>query len=289
MFSRFFIERPIFAAVVAIIICLAGLVSMAVLPVAAVPDDHAGAGHGVGDLSGRRLEDARRLGRARRSKQQINGVDNMLYMSSTSSVDRPAHADGLLLARHRIPTSRRCRCRTASTSRCRSCRPPSCSTGVNVQKKSSSIMMLVGGVREGRPLQRRTTSPITPTSDVLDALEARATAPARRRSWASPNQAMRIWMNPDRMASLGITTTDIANAVSQQNAALRRRADRPAAEPRARSSSRSRSSRRPQFTDPQAVREHHPAREPGRQRDRARRRRRARRDRPAAVHRRQRS
>ena len=36
--------------------------------------------------------------------------------------------------------------------------------GVNVQKKSSSIMMLVGGVREGRPLQRRTTSPTTRTS-----------------------------------------------------------------------------------------------------------------------------
>ena len=59
-----------------------------------------------------------------------------------------------------------------------------------------------------------------------------------------PDQAMRIWMNPDRMASLGITTTDIANAVNQQNAAVRRRPDRPAAERRARSSSRSRSSRR---------------------------------------------
>ena len=44
---------------------------------------------------------------------QINGVDNMLYMSSTSSCDRPAHADRLLLARDRTPTSRRCRCRTA--------------------------------------------------------------------------------------------------------------------------------------------------------------------------------
>ena len=32
-----------------------------------------------------------------------------------------------------------------------------------------------------------------------------------------PNQAMRIWMNPDRMASLQITTSDIANAISQQN------------------------------------------------------------------------
>ena len=39
MFSRFFIERPIFAGVVAIVLCLAGLVSMAVLPGAAIPDN----------------------------------------------------------------------------------------------------------------------------------------------------------------------------------------------------------------------------------------------------------
>ena len=45
-----------------------------------------------------------------------------------------------------------------------------------------------------------------------------------------PDQAMRIWMNPDRMASLGITTTDIANAINQQNQLVRRGSDRAAAQ-----------------------------------------------------------
>ena len=46
-----------------------------------------------------------------------------------------------------------------------------------------------------------------------------STEPARRQIYFGvPDQAMRIWMNPDRMASLGITTTDIQNAVSRQNA-----------------------------------------------------------------------
>ena len=101
-----------------------------------------------------------------------------------------------------------------------------------------------------------------------------------------PNQAMRIWMNPDRMASLGITTSDIANAINQQNQLFG--AGQIGQQPNAGPVELTFPVvTQPQFTEPAPVREHHPAREPGRQRDRARRRRRARRDRPAAVHRRQ--
>ena len=52
---------------------------------------------------------------------------------------------------------------------------------------------------------------------VLDALE-RVEGAGQAQIMGVPDQAMRIWMNPDRMASLGVTTTDIANAVNQQNA-----------------------------------------------------------------------
>src|SRR5512140_573966 len=84
MFSKFFIERPIFATVVSLIIVIAGLVSMKSLPVAQYPTitpvqiqvttTYPGAdAKTVGDSVAAPIE------------AQINGVDNMLYMTSTSS------------------------------------------------------------------------------------------------------------------------------------------------------------------------------------------------------------
>ena len=52
---------------------------------------------------------------------------------------------------------------------------------------------------------------------ILDAIK-RVNGAGQAQIFGVPDQAMRIWMNPDRMASLGITTTDIQNAVSNQNA-----------------------------------------------------------------------
>ena len=100
MFSRFFIERPIFAAVVSIILvprraasrwsCSRSQQYPTITPVqVTVSATYPGA-------------DSKTLADSVASpiEAQINGVDNMLYMSSTSSANRPADADGLLLARN---------------------------------------------------------------------------------------------------------------------------------------------------------------------------------------------
>ena len=87
--------------------------------------------------------------------------------------------------------------------------------GVNVQKKSSSIMMLVAVfAKDGRYSANYIAN--YANVYVLDALK-RVNGAGQAQIMGVPNQAMRIWMNPDRMASLGITTSDIANAVNQQN------------------------------------------------------------------------
>ena len=213
MFSRFFIERPIFAAVVAIIICLAGLVSMALLPVSQYPSITPVQVTVTATYPG---ADSQTLASSVASpiEQQINGVDNMLYMSSISSstgqltmtvyfsldtdpdIAQVQVQNRVSLAMPQLPSA-------------------VVQQGVNVQKKSSSIMMLVAVFAKG---DRYSANYIANYANVyvLDALK-RVNGAGQAQIMGVPNQAMRIWMNPDRMASLGITTSDIANAVGQQN------------------------------------------------------------------------
>lgn len=214
MFSRFFIERPIFASVVAIVLCLAGAVSMSVLPVQQYPtitpvQVNVSATYPGADS--KTLADSV----AAPIEAQINGVDNMLYMTSTSSasgqlsmtvyfsldtdpdIAQVQVQNRVNLALPQLPT--------AVTQQ-----------GVSVQKKSSSIMMLIGVYGKG---ERYSADYIANYANVyiLDALK-RVPGAGQAQIMGVPDQAMRIWMNPDRMASLGITTSDISSAINKQNA-----------------------------------------------------------------------
>ena len=144
-------------------------------------------------------------------------------------------------------------------------------------------MMLIGVFAKG---DRYTSDYVANFANVyvLDALK-RVPGAGQAQVMGVADQAMRIWMNPDRMASLGITTTDIANAVQKQNALFG--AGQIGQQPTA-GAGRAHLPRRHAGAVHRAaaVREHHPQGEPGRQRDRAARRRRARGSRPAPVHRR---
>ena len=214
MFSKFFIERPIFATVISLIIVIAGLVAMSALPIAQYPTitpvqvqvttTYPGAdSKTVADSVAAPIE------------AQVNGVDNMLYMTSTSS-----NTGQMTLTVYFTLNTDPDIAQVQVQNRVNLALPqlPEAVTqyGVSVQKKSSSTLMIIALFNKDG---RYSTDYVTNYTNVyvLDAIK-RVNGAGQAQIFGVPDQAMRIWMNPDRMASLGITTSDIQQAVSKQNA-----------------------------------------------------------------------
>lgn len=214
MFSRFFIERPIFATVVSLIIVIAGLVAMSALPVSQYPTitpvqiqvttTYPGAdSKTVGDSVAAPIE------------AQINGVDNMLYMTSTSSSTGQMTIT-VYFSLDTDPDMAEVQVQNRVNLATPQLPEAVVNYGVSVQKKSSSTLMIVAVTdNEGRYSPEYVTN--YANVYILDAIK-RVNGAGQAQIFGVPDQAMRIWMNPDRMASLGITTTDIQNAVAKQNA-----------------------------------------------------------------------
>ncbi|MDG1944695.1 MAG: multidrug efflux RND transporter permease subunit [Halioglobus sp.] len=214
MFSRFFIERPIFASVVAIVLCLAGTVSMLVLPVQQYPTITPVQVNVAATYPG---ADSKTLADsvAAPIEAQINGIDNMLYMTSTSSAAGQLTMT-IYFALETDPDIAQVQVQNRVNLALPQLPESVQQQGVSVQKKSSSIMMLVGIYSKG---DRYSSDYIANYANVyiLDALK-RVPGAGQATIMGVPDQAMRIWMDPDRMASLEITTTDIYSAINKQNA-----------------------------------------------------------------------
>jgi len=213
MFSHFFIDRPIFAAVISIIISIAGAVAMVSLPIAQFPEitppqitvtanypgaDASTMAQNVGALI----------------ENQVNGADDMIYMSSTSSSTgnytlNVSFNIGTDVDLAQVDVQNRVNAALPLL-------PQSVSDqGVQVQKKSTTILMLIALYPEGERYDEDVVSNYA-NIYVLDAIK-RIPGANQAAIFGVVDSAMRIWLSPDRMAALGITASDISQAVSQQN------------------------------------------------------------------------
>ena len=214
MFSVFFIERPIFATVISIIICLAGLVSLKSLPVEQYPSITPVQVTVSATYPG---ADSKTLAEsvAAPIEAQINGVDNMIYMSSSSSTTGQLTLT-VYFSLDTDPDIAQVQVQNRVNLALPQLPEAVTQMGVSVQKKASSIMMMIGIFsKDGRYSSEYIAN--YANVYVLDALK-RVPGAGQAQVMGVPDQAMRIWMNPDRMASLGITTSDIQQAVAKQNA-----------------------------------------------------------------------
>ena len=215
MFSRFFIERPVFATVLAIVIVLAGLVSAVSLPIAQYPEIAPPTVTITATYPGASAETLARTVAAP-IEEQLSGVENLLYFNSSSSsngqttitatfevgtdIDKATFNvnNRVQLATPRLPDEVR-------------------RNGVQVAKRSNNFLLVVA---LNSPDESRDTLFLSnyATQNVVDELK-RVPGAADVIIFGARDYSMRLWLQPDRMAALGVTTgRHRAAAVSSQNA-----------------------------------------------------------------------
>ncbi|HOW18403.1 MAG TPA: efflux RND transporter permease subunit, partial [Phycisphaerae bacterium] len=213
MISRFFIDRPVFAAVLSIVIVIAGGVSLLILPVAQYPEItpptiqvycmYPGANATVvAETVAAPIE------------QQVNGVENMLYMSSTCTNDGAYNLTvtfklGTNLDMAQVLVQNRVSIAMPTL--------PDVvkQTGVITKKKSPNIMLVVNLVSpDGRYDQLYLSN--YATIQIRDEL-ARIDGVGDVAFLGQQDYSMRIWLDPEKLAARSLTTTDVISAVKEQN------------------------------------------------------------------------
>ncbi|MGL5102802.1 MAG: efflux RND transporter permease subunit [Plesiomonas sp.] len=213
MFSRVFIERPIFASVLSLIVVLVGSIAALNLPIEQYPTMTPVQVQVTAVYPG---ADAQTLSQsvAGPIEAQINGVDNMLYMTSSSSSNGQMTIS-VYFSLDTDPDIAQVQVQNRVSLALPQLPQTVQQNGVQVQKRTSSILMLVGVYS---PENRYDANYIANYANVyvLDAIK-RIPGAGQASVLGAADQAMRIWLNPEKMASLGVTTSDIQQAVSNQN------------------------------------------------------------------------
>jgi hydrophobe/amphiphile efflux-1 (HAE1) family protein len=211
--SRFFIDRPIFAAVVSIVFVILGGVSFFRLPVAQYPEIAPPIINVTGQYTGASADVVSSTVVAP-IEEQINGVENMLYMSSNSTADGRFSIQVTFELGTNLDTAQ-----VQVQNRVSNALPrvpqEVRQIGVIVNKASSDLMMVVHLYSPDRSRDPLFVSNYA-TLEIKDAL-TRVDGVGSITVFGSRDYSMRIWLDPDRLQSLGLTASDVTQALQGQN------------------------------------------------------------------------
>lgn len=212
--ARFFIERPIFASVLSIIIVLAGLAAAMQLPVEQYPRITPPTVIVTANFPGASAETVIKTVAAP-IEEKLSAIEGLLYFNSSADssgrltitvtfeigtdIDRATFnvSNEVNTALARLPDEVR-------------------RTGITIQKRTNDLL-LVFAVTSQDPRHTGLFLSNFITNNILDDLR-RAPGVGEARIFGAQDYSMRIWLRPDQMAQLGITTSDIASAIRAQNA-----------------------------------------------------------------------
>ncbi|MFO1258468.1 MAG: multidrug efflux RND transporter permease subunit [Gammaproteobacteria bacterium] len=213
MISQFFITRPKFSFVIAILTVLMGLIALPFLPIAQYPEITPPTVSVTASYPGASADIVEETV-AIPLEAEINGVEDMIYLSSKSSNDGSMKIT-VTFAVGTDSDMAAVNVQNRVSSAMSKIPEEVAKQGVVTKKQSTDMLLIVNLYSPNRSFDAIELSNYA-SIHVRDAI-ARVPGVGAAEILGALDYGMRIWLKPDRMSSLGITTTDIANAIGEQN------------------------------------------------------------------------
>ena len=211
--AKFFIHRPVFAIVISLIILITGGLGIFTLPIAQYPQISPPTVEVEINYPGANAETVEQS-IATNVEAEVNGAENMIYMSSKSSSDGRyvltcTFKVGANLDLANVDINNRVNKATAKLP------PEAVSYGISIKKKSPDMLLAISVYSPNSTFDDTFLSNFT-SINLVDPI-ARIPGVGSTMIVGQRDYAMRFWVRPDKLAKLGLTGSDLANVINEQN------------------------------------------------------------------------
>ena len=211
--AKFFIHRPVFAIVISLLLLIAGGISIGTLPIAQYPQISPPTVEVEINYPGANSETVEQS-IATNVEAEVNGAENMIYMSSKSSSDGRyvltcTFRVGANLDLANVDINNRVNKAAAKLP------PEAINYGISIKKKSPDILLAISIFSPDKTFDDTFLSNFT-SINLVDPI-ARIPGVGSTMIVGQRDYAMRFWVRPDKLAKLGLTGSDLANVIGEQN------------------------------------------------------------------------